>query len=71
MLLSPRSLLHEGTGMGQILLLAHVCGVHKDDMRDQVIPAALYPVPFPLKPKSSSQDAVQGAPGRVQDWAVP
>lgn len=60
MFLSPCCLLHEGAGMGQILLLAHLCGVHKDDTRRQVPPAALYPVPFPLKPSGTSQDVVQG-----------
>lgn len=79
MLLSPCCLLHEGVRMDQILL-AHLHGVHKDDMRDQVPPAALYPVPsplshapvpFPLEPKGTSQDAVQGAPGTEQDWALP
>lgn len=71
MLLSPLCLLHEGAGTGQILLLAPLPGVQKDDMGDPVPPAALHPVPFPLVPSGTSWDAVQGAPGRVQDWALP
>lgn len=67
MLQSPCCLLHEGVGMGQILLLAPLLGVCKDDRRDQLPPAALCPVPFPLEPSGTSQGAVQGARGRVQD----